>query len=57
MVKMDPPELVPLRTNFRRGHVTNRGVWRIEVNTKLLISDYGLKGSNILDEEGEDDTI
>ena len=25
--------------------------------TKLLISDYSLKGSNILDEEGEDDTI
>lgn len=57
MVKMDPPELVPLGTNFRGGHVTNRGVWRREVNTKLLISDYGLKGSNILDEEGEDDTI
>ena len=31
MVKMDPPELVPLGTNFRRGHVTNRGVWRREV--------------------------
>ena len=27
------------------------------VNTKLLLSDYGFEGSNILDEEEEENTI
>lgn len=62
MVKRPPPlpELVPPEPILVLGGSCNkqgsmeRGR---EVNTKLLVSDYGLEGSNILDEEGEENTI